>query len=89
MLSVETVESGATSGREFVDMLSLLDEGQVIHAFAEVSFIQFLSEDGLVEVLELCEGEEWWQKLETYGSCRDVVAQVFFCQEHHLIVVKE
>ena len=62
---VEAVEHGTTLGGELVDMLCLLDEVYCLDALAEVALVNLLAKDGLIDMLQLSEGEQFRQQVET------------------------
>lgn len=69
--SIEAVETGGTAGDVLFDFIGFGQNAEFDHFFAEVSFIEGLLKDEFVEVLELGEGEFFWEKFEADGLVAD------------------
>ena len=86
-LPVETVEGCAAFAGDLVDEAGLLDEVDLLDAFPEVPFVDFRTENRLVDVLQLCESEQFRQQAEADGCLVEQLAELAQSHLHHGDVV--
>ena len=61
---VVAVKGGASFRCGFVDEVGFLDEVHVLNALAEIALVHFVAENGLIDVLKLCERKEVGQQVD-------------------------
>lgn len=86
---VESIECRPALGGGLVNEGRLFNEGHLGDALPEIALVDGRIPNGLIELLQLCEGEEWWQEVESYGLATYHSLELVNGRFYHVLMVEQ